>query len=316
MKKLFFLSKEDLSMSRAELTYYLGERVEFLSNLGFASAIQSDFDRLAMTKSVGNFLFKCPVNRIEELSKKFNWTKYCVKDFCVRSIKLDDTHIDKKTIAGIIHKTAGLPAKMNKPDSLFEIFGYKGIAYFTKRLWVNTDKFNERKAHKRPMPHPTSIHPKLAKACVNLTGVKKGMIVDPFCGSGGILIEAGLMGLEVKGYDLLGRMLSMCEKNLLHWGIKDYSLFEKDALLLENCDYIVTDPPYGQNTYVADLKALYDSFLARLRECLIKRAVIIFPDSYDFYEGSKKAGLKIVQKFDWYIHKRMTRRIVILEIDQ
>jgi len=53
--------------------------------------------------------------------------------------------------------------------------------------------FGKRKPHMRPGFHPSSLNPKLARAFVNLTGIRKGTIVDMFCGTGGILIEAGLI---------------------------------------------------------------------------------------------------------------------------
>ncbi len=44
------------------------------------------------------------------------------------------------------------------------------------------------------------MSPKLARCMVNLTGVKENdLVLDPFCGTGGILIEAGIMGARVIG---------------------------------------------------------------------------------------------------------------------
>ena len=66
----------------------------------------------------------------------------------------------------------------------------------------NTNRFDERRMHFNPAPHPSSLHPRLARAFVNLTGISKGELYDPFCGAGGILIEAALCGFIAVGSDI------------------------------------------------------------------------------------------------------------------
>mgnify|MGYP006272986763 CR=1 FL=1 len=311
--KIFFLSRENIRLSKAELESFLGEPVQLEKNLGFAETKKENFDRLAMSKTAGILLFACKANDIIRYSKDFPWENFCNKDFCVETKRLDETQVEKKKIAGIVHERTGKPAKMNEPEALIEIFLYNEMAYVTKRIWVNTDDFNSRKAHNRPASHPTSTHPKLSKAMVNLTGVHKGTIVDPFCGSGGILLEAGLMRLCTVGYDISEKMLEMCRINLEQWKVKDYELKVRDALTLDDLSYIVTDPPYGRNTTPSNLEKLYQKFLHRLKIKLRKRAVVVFPDFFDYKRAAKNAGLKIIDEFDWYVHKSMTRNVVILE---
>ena len=72
----------------------------------------------------------------------------------------------------------------------------------------------ERKAHLRPELQPTSLHPRLARALINLTGIRKGILLEPFCGAGGILLEAGLMGIKTVGYDIDKIVLKKCKINL------------------------------------------------------------------------------------------------------
>ncbi|MBW2993758.1 hypothetical protein KY317_04250, partial [Candidatus Woesearchaeota archaeon] len=75
-------------------------------------------------------------------------------------------------------------------------------------------KFGLRKPHLKPGFHPVSLNPKLARAMVNLTGIRKGIILDCFCGVGGILVEAGLIGLKPVGYDIDQRMTDASRINL------------------------------------------------------------------------------------------------------
>jgi len=48
---------------------------------------------------------------------------------------------------------------------------------------------------------------------VNLSGARRE-VLDPFCGTGGVLIEAGLIGLEVYGFDIQQSMVEGCKEIL------------------------------------------------------------------------------------------------------
>jgi tRNA G10 N-methylase Trm11 len=59
------------------------------------------------------------------------------------------------------------------------------------------------------------LPPKLAQIIVNLANPKDhSRVLDPFCGTGVILQEAALMGLDVYGTDLESRMIDYSETNL------------------------------------------------------------------------------------------------------
>lgn len=174
-------------------------------------------------------------------------------------------------------------------------------------------KFGLRKPHLKPGFHPVSLNPKLARAMVNLTGIRQGVILDCFCGVGGILIEAGLIGLKPVGYDIDEKMIGASRINLEYYKIKDYSLKVKDALTLKKrFNYIVADLPYGRATRNID-KKLYSDFLKILEKILGKRAVIGFPDTADYRKLIKKTGLEIKDEFTYYLHKSLSKKIVLIE---
>ncbi|NIP34812.1 MAG: methyltransferase domain-containing protein, partial [Thermoplasmata archaeon] len=73
----------------------------------------------------------------------------------------------------------------------------------------------------RPFSHPISLHPKYARAMVNLAKVPLGgRILDPFCGTGGVLIEAALLGYEPLGSDIDPRMVEGSRRNLEAMGLQ------------------------------------------------------------------------------------------------
>ena len=78
------------------------------------------------------------------------------------------------------------------------------------------------------------LPPKLAQIMVNLSGLESGRILDPFCGTGVILQEAGLMHYDVYGTDLAEKMIRYSRENLdwlqeSHHIKVNYTLNEGDA---------------------------------------------------------------------------------------
>tara|TARA_B110000444_G_scaffold260086_1_gene305853 strand:- start:9714 stop:10742 length:1029 start_codon:yes stop_codon:yes gene_type:complete len=117
------------------------------------------------------------------------------------------------------------------------------------------------RANKRPFFRPVSLEPRLARAAVNIAaGTKEGYIVDPMCGTGGILIEAALTNRLTLGIDFDPIMVEGTIENLKWAGVSaevrrdDATRFE----LPENLTAIVVDPPYGRNSK-GDSKLLEDT---------------------------------------------------------
>lgn len=200
------------------------------------------------------------------------------------------------------------------PKNSKGIFMIKKKTYKAKLIKKIPKDFLKRKPHLRPQLHPSSLNPKLAKCLINLTGIKKGSILDPFCGSGGILIEAAFMNLKPIGYDINEIMLRRAIINLTHYKIKNFELKLKDSTKLrKKFNYIVTDLPYGRNTAVKDLNKLYSNFLKTLKKILLKKSVICFPDFINYKSLIRKSNLKIEKEFSYYLHKNLIKKIVILK---
>ncbi|MBA2278998.1 methyltransferase domain-containing protein [Candidatus Saccharibacteria bacterium] len=74
-----------------------------------------------------------------------------------------------------------------------------------------------RRDQNRPMRDPKvgMLPPKLAQILINLANPATGAtVLDPFCGTGVVLQEAALMGLEIYGTDVDKRMVSYTIENL------------------------------------------------------------------------------------------------------
>lgn len=214
-------------------------------------------------------------------------------------------------LGDILHKM-GLEVNLKDPEVRISARLFGGRYYAGIRIPIARD-FEKRKPQMRPYVHPTSMHPKLARALVNLARVGAGdTVLDPFCGTGGILIEAGLIDLDTVGWDISSDMVAGCKKNLKHYDIKA-EVVRKDALtgVIEDVDAIVTDPPYGRSSYSSeDITSLYTKFLDNALRMLNKGGHIVIVSPKDCRLAFE--GYDIVGSYEVRVHKSLTRKISVL----
>jgi tRNA (guanine10-N2)-dimethyltransferase len=176
--------------------------------------------------------------------------------------------------------------------------------------------FGERAPSDRPFFQPGSMDPMLARALANIAGAGPGQtILDPMCGTGGILIEAGLVGSDVVGLDAQSKMLRGSAKNFEALIDEDWHLARGDASTLPLADNavdgVVFDTPYGRQSKIAgELEELVESALAEARR-VAPRCVVVGDRSWD--DHAQRAGWTIDATFERRVHKSLTRYILVLE---
>ncbi|MBC8495376.1 methyltransferase domain-containing protein [archaeon] len=305
---LYLLSKANLKLSIAEvMALSKNKEFEVIEN-GLLLNELVDYTKLAYTKKVFRVLFVSNEKKLLEDMKKFNFNDFYNEDFKLELV--NSKNHDLKTLADIIWgKLENPKVNLKEPKTFFEILFFKKT-FCCLKLWENNDKFEERKAHLRPYNHPTSLDPRLARCLVNLVDSKE--VMDPFCGSGGLLIEAALIGCKITGYDIDQIMLKRCDQNLKHYKIKNFTLEKRDALKLnKKTESIVTDLPYGKNSKVNDLEQTFVCFLKNSYG-FTNKLVIVFPDFVESKHIIKKSGWKIKLELKYYIHKSLTKEIFLL----
>jgi len=240
--------------------------------------------QLAYTRKIGKVLFDFS----EDNFKNYNWKKVYKKSFSLPQ--------KYKKYAKYIWESVRNPkVDLKNAVTRIEIHNNKVVLI----TWENMEDFERRKAHKRPSPHPSSLHPKLARAMINL--VQGKTVYDPFCGSGGTMLEGCLLGRKMIGYDIDPIMLKRAKLNL---GKRKYTLKLQDATKVKKMNYFVADLPYGKNTKKSN--TLYKDFFKDLK---FKRAVVGFPSAYRFPKH-----IKVVHEFKYYLHKSLNKRIYVLEM--
>jgi tRNA (guanine10-N2)-dimethyltransferase len=271
---------------------------------GETSSTKKTWKRLAYTNYILKPLYKETItNFLEKISidipKEF--TVVMIKNKSDKRITSIDT---KKRLSNLKGNTKKL--------TNYAVVVEEEHAILCEVLWENPKDYLQRKPQMRPAFHPASIHPKLARASVNLTGIRSGTIYDPMCGVGGILIESRLMGLKTIGSDIDKEMLNKSKINLKHYKAPA-KLFKKDALTTNiTADAIITDLPYCKSTKKIDnLEQFYLDFLIHIKT-LTKNAVIMFPDFVNVKKIVKKSGWKIKEEFTYYLHRSLSKKILIL----
>lgn len=322
MQYLFLLSKEDINMSRDEvLSLAKCKKFESIGNLLILNSSKRKIDflanRLGFTKCIFRLLFRCNKNDLIKNIERYNWNKIYEKDFALR-VEGKNKSLEKNLARYIWRKIKNPKVNLKNPTTSIHLFLIDDLAICCKLETQIKFEFEERKPHMRPEFHPTSLNPRLARVLINLSGIKKGELIDLFCGSGGILMEAGLMGLMPVGYDIDKIMINRARINLVHYGVNHFILKKEDALNVKRkIKYLVSDLPYGKNTKGKDFQELYVAFLSKLREVLVGRAVIILPKfkgrDINYKEIIEKNKLKIVNQYDKYIHNTLSRKIFVLE---
>ena len=181
---------------------------------------------------------------------------------------------------------------------------------------IDRKQYDLRKVKERPYFSPISLHPRYARAVLNLTGLKAGdTVLDPFCGTGGLLIEAALLGMRACGSDISPEMIEGCAQNLQHFGLKAERLEAIDVGQVPDTfgsvDGVASDPPYGRatSTHKEALDHLYARSMAMVSQVTRPGGglCIVFPRDVPI-----PSDLTLIGKYDQKVHRSLSRHYLVL----
>jgi len=229
--------------------------------------------------------------------------------------------LERKLGETILKKAHGTKVKLKTPErSFLGVITENRFVFGLKLATIMTKPFAERRPKKRPFFQPSAVSAKLARCMVNLTRVKKGdLLLDPLCGTGSFLIEAGLIGCRVIGADAQRHMVRGALRNLRHFGVNPEAMIVADAKrpTVAKVDGIVTDPPYGRtaSTLGKSTEQIVKAVLPEFR-CLLnrkRRVCIASPEAIGIGSIAERVGFKHVESHYVYVHRTLTREIAVLE---
>ena len=305
------------------------ERRIVVSKLDSRDAVGEIVDRAAYTK-LGGFIIKQGsltniYDDITQLEREdLDDLISHVATFRVRVKRLEGTPIDsmqieKKLADRILETFNKISLDLSHPDKIIIVLAAGSLYVIgTVEAFKKRREFEERRPKRRPFKLPSALMPKLARCMVNLAVRKyEDVILDPFVGTGSILIEASLLGhvnvgLEIKDWIVEGALANVRWLNL------DTHLAQADAIHppLRRCfDAVVTDPPYGRSTSIPKKSFidLIESFFSKLDTILKGDGLtcIAYPHTYPVAEIAASNGYKLVQSYEIYVHRSLTRVISV-----
>ncbi len=338
MRLMFFLSGEHPTLPEAEVrgaikaeggAYELVEKLDQVLVLDTEVRPSKIAERLAMCREV--CLHLCTANADEileavgssdlpdllDVRKTFAVRVERVKTHCP---ELERARLERE-LADLLLSEFRLRIDLESPET--ELVGIltDGKCVVGLKLCETARKsVRLRRPSARAAFHPSTLPPVLARCMVNLARTpRNGTLCDPFCGVGGILVEAGLIGARVVGFDIDPRMVEGARKNLEFYDVRNFEVSLGDARRLPEMevDAVVTDPPFGvqASTGGVRLEELLRESLPSISRILRRKgmACLGVPSGVNLEELAEDSGLNLVEVHEQYVHKSLTRKICTLK---
>lgn len=311
MSYLYLLAGEDMKLAEGELEGFLksqgiDETLVRKQKLAETEVEPGQLKRLALTHEVSRKITELEKNRLEDFKPDF----MPEKSFAVRTENLSGREIDKEKIEKVLGEkfsSSKNSVDLENPRTVIKAYIFDEKIILGEVIEdINRGLFGNRKNQNRPFSSPVSLDPVLARLLVNLSGVKPGeFILDPFCGTGGILIESGLCGIGVYGSDMSEEMVKGTKMNLDEYGVINHSIKQlevSEAVESFDRDFsaVITDLPYGKSSAKTD--GAVDDFLELVENFEGKIVFMWNEDEIGGFEAD----------FSVYVHRNLTRHIFVV----
>jgi tRNA (guanine10-N2)-dimethyltransferase len=303
-----FFSTENVLIIESELT---NEQIRYLAY------------RLSMSFSIGRLLFTGIPTVSEMMNQAKNHSISITGSLAVRYKNRSEQISSKPLVQAIADVyTLSTTVDLTNPDHTIFLLITNEKVYVSEQIAIIDRSFYEqRKAHLRPFFSPISLHPKIARALVNISQAKPGdVVLDPFCGTGGFLIEAGLMNMKVIGSDISEEMIAGAQKNLLSYPIHSFSMITADIaslpdLLSDRVDAIVTDLPYGKATSTRgeEIHALHTRAIISIQQILKPGARAVIGSFSEDLKIKNYEQLDHIVSYPLRVHRSLTRWFHVFE---
>jgi tRNA (guanine10-N2)-dimethyltransferase len=320
MKLLFELSGENPTLPFAELGC-IGTVLDQRLQVAVVEAPDpKEARRLAMTHVVLEYLGECEPDLQEFQTLLKDLALKITLPFAGRAKKVqggcnEHNPCSQKEFERMIGTMIDGPVSLGNPVVEYRAILSEDRCYFGKVLCsFDRGSFDHRNPGKRDFFHPGVMMPRMARTLVNIAHARTGeILLDPFSGTGGILIEADLLGMHPMGSDFDPLMVLGSTRNL-----SSASLMLADATHLplsdHSIDTVVTDFPYGQSVCIRktdSMDQLYAASLEEIRRVLKpgRRAVVV---THRDISAIASSVMTLLESHEQRVHKSLTRRVLVL----
>ncbi len=317
--EIILLSADELSLAYAEVKGAAAGEDAVIKEIHGRIAVVSGsspgnvFSRMGYARMHSSFVAS---GSMEELKKQISSFELPEGSFAVRSCRYSEFPGKGMDVERSIGDIVGRQRKIDlkNPDNVLDIYLgerlYAGIHLEDKR------GISGREPTKRPFFSPVTLHPRMARALFNLTGIKRRQrLLDPFCGTGAILLEASLCGMDAYGTDSDPEMIEGAGRNLAYYGVgAKLEVRDIDDIGHIRADAVSTDPPYGRSstTNRESVESLYRRAFSSVADILDsgKRMSVILPS--ERYIGLAE-DFRLIDMHAVRVHRSLTRHFYLLE---
>jgi|APHM01.1.fsa_nt_gi Predicted DNA modification methylase len=306
MTYIYRLAGENLELAKAELQGFLksqkiNEKPNRHGRLAETQKHPNQYKRLALTHEITQKITETNTEQFDD----FEPGQKPEKSFSITCKVLEGEEKAPKIEEKLGKKYSTKENTVDLEQPVTKIYAYiqnEKIIIGKLVQDINRGLFDQRSNEKRPFSSPVSMDPVTARVLINLSETPAGKtILDPFCGTGGILIEAGLCGILPLGTDTKKEMVNGTQKNLEEYGIISHKIeridSEKSLEKFNNIRAIVTDLPYGKSSKIeGKIKKKFKNLIERFE------GKIVF-----MYDEPEFCGLE--PDFEIYIHDSLTRYV-------
>ncbi len=258
-------------------------------------------NRITFSKRVSKIL-----DDEDMISRRYEKVKFAVRE---------RRNEGRESLIHAVAKTIKGKVDLENPDVIFFVYNYERPIISELIYERDVSRLLDRRYNARPMNHPSSISPLLARGMLNIAGLREGEnFLDPFSGTGTFLIEGFRMGLNGFGIDRNSKMVSGGNDNLQYFNFPR-NIVQGDFSKMRdyrNIRTVVTDPPYGRGSKVFSdsRKSLYADFFAILADLKWKGSVFCLPSNELVELGKNYLNLSIAAEIR--VHSSLTRSIVVI----
>jgi tRNA (guanine10-N2)-dimethyltransferase len=232
----------------------------------------------------------------------------------VRGLSGVDTQRAERRLGDVL-VDRGFDVDLERPDHTLVALFSDDLAALGWLACETVRDFSARAPTDKPFFQPGSMAPMDARAIANVAGAAPGKrLLDPMCGTGGLLVEAGLAGAAVVGVDAQAKMARGARRNLREY-LDDGSVVRGDATRLPfadgGFDGVAVDAPYGRQSKIegTSLEELVGGALGEARR-LAPRAVLVGDRSW--VPAAESAGWEVTDRFERRVHASLVRHVHVL----
>ncbi|MGM5480278.1 MAG: TRM11 family SAM-dependent methyltransferase [Nanobdellota archaeon] len=307
------ISQFHQQLALAEITSCLSAKIKWVKNKWVC--ILSSLDKRSIKQRASECAFVTDIYKLEYTGLFASFldksSKYINNSYYLHIAELENKTLDKQTICDMIYHSLNSPqVSLHNPENTYLLLFADKQFFFAQQLNLNTSLFQELQKN-TCYQKPTSIDPRIARVMIQLSQGKT--ILDPFCGYGGILLQAASLGKTCYGGDINNTLLSQAKRYFLTAGY-DAVFRCIDARYWDvPVDAIVTDIPFGKNSSLPTTHETLMTDFFKKAEPITSRIILGCLENHEIERWIKGTSWNITSSFTWKVHRSMIRRIVTLE---